>query len=258
MAHLELGDVGRGRALDLARRGRRRQRSDAVCGRGSWSCGGAVRGPRPGTAQGCGGTSSRRSTLRRRVAVPPPAARPPRGWRWRRPGSAPGARTRSSSPSPRRRPSRPRRSAALLPGHAPWVAYADAARAEVALARGDVAAAATAGGAAMQALEESLTEDAHLPDVAVRQPGDLRRRAAGDAGRRPGLAPAHALAHRAGDARRRRAGPLASKPARPGAGGAQPAGWRRHRRTRASACCGRRETPRRPWSTTRSTGSCGC
>jgi DNA-binding CsgD family transcriptional regulator len=53
--------------------------------------------------------------------------------------------------------------AAVLSGHAPWGAYADAARAEVALARGDVTAAAAAGGAAMQKLEESMTEDAHLP-----------------------------------------------------------------------------------------------
>ncbi len=51
---------------------------------------------------------------------------------------------------------------ALLPGHAPWIAMAHAARAEVALARGDVRAAATAGGAAMQSLEESLTEDTLL------------------------------------------------------------------------------------------------
>lgn len=52
--------------------------------------------------------------------------------------------------------------AALLPGHAPWGAQADAALAQVALARGDVERAAGAGGAAMQALQESLHEDMNL------------------------------------------------------------------------------------------------
>jgi DNA-binding CsgD family transcriptional regulator len=52
--------------------------------------------------------------------------------------------------------------AATLPGHSPWPAYADAARAEIALARGDVAGAAAAGGAVMQALQEAITEDVHL------------------------------------------------------------------------------------------------
>ncbi len=52
--------------------------------------------------------------------------------------------------------------ATALPGQAPWGIYADAARAQVALARGDLAAAATAGAAAMQGLEDVLTEDVHL------------------------------------------------------------------------------------------------
>ncbi|HEX3266215.1 MAG TPA: AAA family ATPase [Candidatus Limnocylindrales bacterium] len=51
---------------------------------------------------------------------------------------------------------------AALPGQPPWSLYADAARAQVALARGDAATAATAGGAAMQALQDALTEDVHL------------------------------------------------------------------------------------------------
>ena len=54
----------------------------------------------------------------------------------------------------------------LLPGHAPWGAQADAALATVALARGDVEAAVMAGGAAFQALQEGLQEDAHL-DVVI-------------------------------------------------------------------------------------------
>jgi DNA-binding NarL/FixJ family response regulator len=53
----------------------------------------------------------------------------------------------------------------LLPGHAPWGAQADAALATVALARGDVEAAAQAGGAAFQALQAGLHEDTSLEIV---------------------------------------------------------------------------------------------
>lgn len=53
----------------------------------------------------------------------------------------------------------------LLPGHAPWGAQADAALATVALVRGDIAAAATAGGAAFQALQAGLHEDVSLEIV---------------------------------------------------------------------------------------------
>jgi DNA-binding NarL/FixJ family response regulator len=49
-----------------------------------------------------------------------------------------------------------------LPGHAPWGAQADAASATVTLARGDVDAAVTAGGAALEALQAGLHEDANL------------------------------------------------------------------------------------------------
>ena len=49
-----------------------------------------------------------------------------------------------------------------LPGHSPWFAQAEAALATVALARGDLAAAAAAGGAAMQSLEDGLHEDLNL------------------------------------------------------------------------------------------------
>ena len=53
----------------------------------------------------------------------------------------------------------------LLPGHAPWGAQADAALATVALARGDIEAAATAAGAAVGALQAALHEDASLEIV---------------------------------------------------------------------------------------------
>jgi DNA-binding NarL/FixJ family response regulator len=53
----------------------------------------------------------------------------------------------------------------LLPGHAPWGAQSDAALATVALVRGDIAAAATAGGAAFQALQAGLHEDVSLEIV---------------------------------------------------------------------------------------------
>jgi len=53
----------------------------------------------------------------------------------------------------------------LLPGHAPWGAQADAALATVALARGDIAAAAMAGGAALETLQTGLHEDASLEIV---------------------------------------------------------------------------------------------
>ena len=53
----------------------------------------------------------------------------------------------------------------LLPGHAPWGAQADAALALVALGRGDSAAAATAGEAAVQALQAGLHEDTSLDIV---------------------------------------------------------------------------------------------
>jgi DNA-binding CsgD family transcriptional regulator len=52
-----------------------------------------------------------------------------------------------------------------LPGHAAWAAQADAALATVALARGDIAAAVAAGGAALDSLQESLQEDLHLEVV---------------------------------------------------------------------------------------------
>ncbi|HMJ80274.1 MAG TPA: LuxR C-terminal-related transcriptional regulator, partial [Candidatus Dormibacteraeota bacterium] len=53
----------------------------------------------------------------------------------------------------------------LLPGHAPWGAQVDAALATVALERGDVEAAAAAGGAAFEALQAALHEDASLEIV---------------------------------------------------------------------------------------------
>jgi DNA-binding NarL/FixJ family response regulator len=51
---------------------------------------------------------------------------------------------------------------ALLPGHAPWGAQADAALAVVALGRGDPEAAAAAAGAAIAALQTGLHEDTSL------------------------------------------------------------------------------------------------
>jgi DNA-binding NarL/FixJ family response regulator/tetratricopeptide (TPR) repeat protein len=54
---------------------------------------------------------------------------------------------------------------AVLPGHAPWGAQADAALATIALRRGDAAAAAAAGGAAFAALQAALHEDASLDIV---------------------------------------------------------------------------------------------
>ena len=53
----------------------------------------------------------------------------------------------------------------FLPGHAPWGAQVDAALATVALARGDIPAAALAGGAAVQALQAGLHEDTSLEIV---------------------------------------------------------------------------------------------
>ena len=53
----------------------------------------------------------------------------------------------------------------LLPGHAPWGAQADAALATVALVRGDIGTAVMAGGAAFQALQAGLHEDASLEIV---------------------------------------------------------------------------------------------
>lgn len=50
----------------------------------------------------------------------------------------------------------------LLPGHSPWGAQADAARARVALARGDSEGAAEAARAALSALEAARTEDIFL------------------------------------------------------------------------------------------------
>jgi DNA-binding NarL/FixJ family response regulator len=49
-----------------------------------------------------------------------------------------------------------------LSGHSPWGAYAAAALAEIALARGDAEAAAGAGGAALQAFQDAMTEDVHI------------------------------------------------------------------------------------------------
>jgi DNA-binding NarL/FixJ family response regulator len=54
---------------------------------------------------------------------------------------------------------------ALLPGHAPWGAQADAAQATVSLMRGDIAGAAMSGGAAVEALQAGRHEDASLEIV---------------------------------------------------------------------------------------------
>lgn len=55
--------------------------------------------------------------------------------------------------------------AAQLPGHASWGARADAALSIVALSRGDVAAAVSAGGAVLQALQDGAHEDLDLDIV---------------------------------------------------------------------------------------------
>jgi tetratricopeptide (TPR) repeat protein len=54
---------------------------------------------------------------------------------------------------------------AVLSGHPPWGALASAAIAQVALARGEFERAAAAGGAALQALQRALFEDANLEIV---------------------------------------------------------------------------------------------
>ena len=92
----------------------------------------------------------------------------------------------------------------LLPGHAPWGAQADAALATVALARGDIEGAAMAGGAALQALQAGLHEDASLEIVHPGGAGRVRRGAAGDAGVRPGLPPDDARRGSRRDGRRER------------------------------------------------------
>jgi DNA-binding NarL/FixJ family response regulator len=61
----------------------------------------------------------------------------------------------------------------LLPGHAPWGAQADAALSTVALARGDLPAAAMAGGAALEALQAGLHEDVSLEIVVPASRGVL-------------------------------------------------------------------------------------
>jgi len=53
----------------------------------------------------------------------------------------------------------------ILPGHSSWGAQADAALAVIALHRGDVAVAATAGGAALDALQAGFHEDTSLDIV---------------------------------------------------------------------------------------------
>ena len=53
----------------------------------------------------------------------------------------------------------------LLPGHAPWGGQAHAAQATLALLRGDKAAAAAAGAAVVQSLQDGLHEDAELEIV---------------------------------------------------------------------------------------------
>ncbi len=53
----------------------------------------------------------------------------------------------------------------LLPGHAPWGAQADAALSAVALARGEIEAAAMTGGAALETLQATLHEDVSLEIV---------------------------------------------------------------------------------------------
>ena len=55
--------------------------------------------------------------------------------------------------------------ARVLPGHPPWGAAADAARAQVALARGDEAAAADAARSALDTLRSAHSEDLHLQIV---------------------------------------------------------------------------------------------
>ena len=74
---------------------------------------------------------------------------------------------------------------AVLPGHAPWGAQADAALATVALRRGDLGAAVASADAALQALQDR--------DPRGHQPRDRPSRCAGPTGRRlagcPGVRP---------------------------------------------------------------------
>ena len=70
----------------------------------------------------------------------------------------------------------------MLPGHPPWGPQADAALADVALARGDMAAALPPAGSAIASLQAAQHEDLLLEILLPRRQGDPR--AAGR--RRPG------------------------------------------------------------------------
>ena len=144
----------------------------------------------------------------------------------------------------------------LLPGHAPWGAQADAALATVALVRGDIAGAVMAGGAAFQALQAGLHEDASLeivipaaravfagapPEVQGFVRGFLQSTLSQDRaghGRRGDPRP---VAHRARRARARRAG--------------RPDGRGRRRRLRPRRTGPPRTPPARAW-TMPSAGCC--
>ena len=106
----------------------------------------------------------------------------------------------------------------LLPGHAPWVAQADAALAQVALARGDTAAAAAAGGAALEALQAGLHEDTSLEILVPAARAAARRGPARGPGVRPRLPPDDAGQDRAGHRRRIDPCPVAHRAGRPPAG----------------------------------------
>ena len=128
----------------------------------------------PATLTACAATSSRPSRWPPRAAGPPRGARPWLAWRSRRRGSSGGpsdGRRRGGAPDPalvelvERSAAQVKELLPLLPGHAPWGAQADAALSTVALARGDIAAAAWPAARPSQALQAALHEDASLEIV---------------------------------------------------------------------------------------------
>ena len=123
----------------------------------------------PATPPGCGSTSSARSSSPPRRGCPAARcealARPGAG------GRAPRGRARGRRPARARRAlgrRRPRDSRAELPGHPPWAAQAEAALAQVELARGRADEAADRARAAVASLESrAMHEDRYL-DVLCR------------------------------------------------------------------------------------------
>ena len=160
--HLELGEVDEAERVARPRRRGGGRGAERVARAAARARARLWQGPPPATPRACASTSNERSGSRSSRSGPRRAARRSRRLRWRLRRSAPSARTRSCSRFAERSALDAKELVRILPGHPPWGAEADAALAQVALARGDEEAAAEEARSALASLHEAHVEDLFL------------------------------------------------------------------------------------------------